>query len=109
VPGSGAAAAAADSSMGESSAALQLELQRLEQHLCVEDILLCRSLAELALERRSSSSGECQPMLCSLDLAPQHLPLEHYNMLLQDELGMWNGLELWGMDLMRGCSRFLHV
>jgi hypothetical protein len=44
--------------MGESSAALQLELQRLEQHLCVEDILLCRSLAELALERRSSSSGE---------------------------------------------------
>lgn len=48
----------ADSSLSEGSTALQLELQRLEQHLCVEDILLCRSLAELALERRSSSSGK---------------------------------------------------
>ena len=57
--GIGAAPAApADSSLGEASAALQLELARLEQQLCVEDILLCRSLAELALERRSSSSGE---------------------------------------------------
>jgi len=52
-----AAAAAADGSLAEGSAALQMELQRLEQELCVEDILLCRSLAELALERRSSSSG----------------------------------------------------
>jgi hypothetical protein len=50
------AASAADGSFSESSAALQLELQRLEHHLCVEDILLCRSLAELALERRSGSS-----------------------------------------------------
>jgi hypothetical protein len=51
------AATAADGSSSESSAALQLELQRLEHHLCVEDILLCRSLAELALERRSGASG----------------------------------------------------
>jgi hypothetical protein len=42
----------------EPDAALQLELQRLEHHLGVDDILLCRSLAELALERVSSSTGE---------------------------------------------------
>lgn len=50
---------AADGSLfAEANAARQAELHRLEQQLCVEDILLCRSLAELALERRSSSSGE---------------------------------------------------
>jgi hypothetical protein len=44
----------------ESSAAVLSELQRLEQQLSVEDILLCRSLAELALERQNSSrTGEC--------------------------------------------------
>lgn len=51
------AAADASAAEGAAAAALQQELQRLEQQLCVEDILLCRSLAELALERRSSSSG----------------------------------------------------
>lgn len=89
----GAAPAAADSSTGETSAALQLELQRLEQHLCVEDILLCRSLAELALERRSSSSGECQHMVCSLDLAHKHTPTAQFRVhWLQDKQGTWSSL-----------------
>jgi hypothetical protein len=52
----GHAAAAGAAVAKESAAAVLSELQRLEQQLSVEDILLCRSLAELALERLHRTS-----------------------------------------------------
>lgn len=58
------AQAVVDSSSSEVSTGLQMELQRLEQQLSLEDILLCRSLAELALEKRSSTTGALR--ICTL-------------------------------------------
>lgn len=54
---SGAAASCEDSEAAAAAADVVAELSRLEQELEAEDILLCRSLAELALDRRSTASS----------------------------------------------------